>query len=78
MNAMRGPNPYESSKEAASSPRKSLERIRRENETLATIGCVVLLAIVGALVMMEAVSSLGTLWSAANDSIPPPQAAVTE
>jgi hypothetical protein len=51
-------NPYESPREAASSPPKSLERIRRENGTLATIGCVVLLAIVGVFVMMGAVASL--------------------
>jgi len=51
-------NPYESPRDAMSSPPKSLERIRRENETLATFGCVVLLAIVGAFVMMRAVTSL--------------------
>jgi hypothetical protein len=51
-------NSYESPREAASSPRKSLERIRRKNETLATIGCVVLLAIVRAFVMIEAVGSM--------------------
>jgi len=45
-------NPYESPRDAASNSPKSLERIRRENETLATIGCVVLLATVGAMVMM--------------------------
>jgi hypothetical protein len=51
-------NPYESPRDATSSPPKSLERIRRENETLATIGCVVLLAIVGVFVLMGAVASL--------------------
>jgi hypothetical protein len=51
-------NPYESPREAASGPPKSLERIERENETLATIGCVVLLAIVGAFVVLGAVASV--------------------
>jgi len=51
-------NPYESPREAAPGPPKSLERIRRENETLATIGCVVLLATVGVFVMMVEVASL--------------------
>jgi hypothetical protein len=58
MNALRGSNPYESPHDATSRPPRNLERMRRENETLATIGCVVLLAIVGVFVMMGAVASL--------------------
>jgi len=50
-------NPYESPRDAASRPPRSLERIRRENETLA-IGCVVLLATVGVFVMASLLISL--------------------
>jgi hypothetical protein len=45
-------NPYESPRDVEIRQMKSLRTIERENETLATIGCLVLIAVVAAFAIL--------------------------